>query len=160
MVVLYRIDNRLIHGQVLQGWLPHISGNLIAVVSDEFSKDALRHDLAVGAAPQGVRVAFWTHQEAVRQSVLIGADGEIRALFIFPAPKDLLDYIDAGGAIPKEINIGGMHYALGRLTLGRFQTFSKEDKAALCRLQEIGVKLDARATPWDDPIDLAPMLMG
>ncbi|MBI4370084.1 MAG: PTS sugar transporter subunit IIB [Elusimicrobia bacterium] len=158
MISLYRIDNRLIHAQVLEAWLPHVSANFLAVVNDELVQDEWRRVIMANALPEGVQAGFWGFQEAPAKAKSIDNDRGRRAIIIFSSPIDVIGYIKAGGLRPREINVGGIHYAVGQLSLGRYQTFSSEDRQALMSLCDMGIKLDARATPVDHGFDLLPVI--
>ncbi|MBI4668395.1 MAG: PTS sugar transporter subunit IIB [Elusimicrobia bacterium] len=158
MVVLYRIDNRLIHAQILESWLPFTQAGLLAVVSDEACGDEVRQRLALYTAPEAVKVVFWSIKQAASSVESLDRDEAVRAILIFATPQDVLAYIRAGGAKPAEVNVGGMHYAICRISLGPYRTFTQDDRQALLELHDIGVRLDARPTPNDAPCDLLAML--
>jgi len=158
MVVLYRIDNRLLHGQVLEAWLPATGANCVGIVSDEAAADPIRQRVLTLCVPEGVRTFFWTAAKAPEGLRKIEADASTRALILFPRPHEVNSVIEGGAPVPVQINVGGMHYAMGKLTLGRYVTFSDEDRRELQRLMGRGIGLDARATPHDAPVDLAAAL--
>ncbi|MBI2070210.1 MAG: PTS sugar transporter subunit IIB [Elusimicrobia bacterium] len=157
-VVLYRIDNRLVHAQVLEGWLPAVKANMLAVVNDDFVKDEIRMRIAERAVADHMRVAFWTLDQSPMEAARLDQDESLRAVLVFASPNDVLEFIRLGARPPAEVNIGGMHYAISRLSLGRYRTFSDQDREALARLLELGVRLDARATPTDEPVDLMSVI--
>lgn len=158
MIVLYRIDNRLIHGQVLEGWVPFAQANTIVLVSADYAADEDRQQLLRSAAGPSIELFFMDPAQAAGKAGTMQSNPELRAIFIFAAPHDLLKFLDSGGLKPKEVNVGGMHYAISRLTLGRYQTFSDEDRQALGRLSQMGIRLDGRSTPWDEAVDMASLL--
>lgn len=132
----------------------------MAVVNDDVKKDADRQQLLTLCAPQGVNVYFWSVEEGGREAAKIAQDAQAKAILLFSKPNDVSRMIASGAAKPAEVNVGGMHYAMGRISLGRFVTFSDEDRQELLKLAQSGIKLDARATPHDNPVDLLPVLQG
>lgn len=154
MVVLYRIDNRLIHGQVLEGWLPLVKANMIVVVSDDYASDAARQRVVTLTVPQEVGVVFWTIKQAAHHLAAIEADADKRAMLLFSGPAQVVELLQVSSFALKEVNIGGMHYAMGTFSLGRLMTFTDADRNALKELRRLGVGLDVRATPWDERLDL------
>jgi mannose/fructose/N-acetylgalactosamine-specific phosphotransferase system component IIB len=155
MVVLYRIDNRLLHGQVLEAWLPATGANCMGIVSDETAGDPVRQRVLTLCVPEGVRAYFWGVAEAPEVLRKLEADPSARALILFPRPHEVNAVLEGGAPVPAQVNVGGMHYAIGKLSLGRYVTFSEEDRRELKRLLERGIQLDARATPHDAPVDFA-----
>ncbi len=138
--------------------MPFAQADTVVLVSEEYAKDEARRQLLSGAVGAGVRLVFQNATEAAAGVASLDADPLVRAILIFASPKDMLAFLDAGAAAPREVNVGGIHYAISRLSLGRYQTFSEEDKGALGRLIKMGIRLDARATPWDESVDLGAML--
>ena len=53
-----RIDNRLVHGQVIETWLPHTRAQMIVVVNDELAGNMLRQEIMSLAIPDGVEIVF------------------------------------------------------------------------------------------------------
>ncbi len=158
MILLYRIDDRLLHGQVVEGWLPETGANCVVIVNDELAKDNERQKVVTLAVQEDTRVHFFSLRDAVDGLGRIAVDADARALVIFAGPRDLLGLLDRGLKAPQVVNVGGLHYAVGKLSLGRFMTLSDEDKEALSGLLKHGVHLDARSTPWDEPVDIVSQL--
>ncbi|MBI4064155.1 MAG: PTS sugar transporter subunit IIB [Elusimicrobia bacterium] len=158
MIVLYRIDNRLIHAQVLEAWMPVIQANVVVVANEEMRKDELRRQIATAALAGHAQVYFLSPVEAPAQLEDLSVNPDSKILVIFGSPQDLLAFIRCGGEKPRQINVGGMHYAITKISLGRYRTFSDVDRKALLELHKMGIVLDARATPTDEPVDLLPML--
>lgn len=48
-IVLSRIDDRLIHGQVMTAWVQHVGGNEIVIVDDKVAKDPFLSAVITGA---------------------------------------------------------------------------------------------------------------
>ena len=64
-ILLTRIDNRLIHGQVATQWNSTLGSNLILVANDEVSTNTMRQNLMKMAAPTGVQTRFFSIQKTV-----------------------------------------------------------------------------------------------
>ena len=64
-ILLTRIDNRLIHGQVATQWNSTIGANLILVANDEVSQSTMRQNLMKMAAPAGVATRFFSLQHTI-----------------------------------------------------------------------------------------------
>jgi PTS system mannose-specific IIB component len=154
MIVLYRIDDRLLHGQVVEGWLPQTKANCVVLVNDELAKDLDRQHIVTLALPREITTYFYMKKDAVNPLKKIAFDDTIKALTIMAGPQDLLDLLELGLELPSVVNVGGLHYGLSRVSLGRFVPVEEKDRKALMQLKQMGIQLDGRSTPWDEPVDL------
>lgn len=153
MLTLYRVDDRLVHGQVAEGWVPHLKAEELAVVSDEIAADELRMSIMRFATPEGVDLKVLTVDEAA--AYLPGAAAAARkVLVLLPGLTEALALLDKGIKIPS-LNIGGMHYSAGKnLSIGKAIFLSDTDCAALKTLAAAGVAIEGRGVPSDKPLDL------
>ena len=148
---LARIDNRLVHGQIIESWLPFTGAKTIVVVNDELAADELRQQIMAIAIPLGVEIAFVT-VDAV-QAFLLGKKllgGDV--LLLFANCQDARRVFDAGLAL-SGLNVGNLHYAPGKKQICAHIALSKEDEACLDHLRQKGVRLDFRCVP-SDPSEL------
>lgn len=151
-VALYRIDDRLIHGQVVEAWVPYLKTNEIVVVSDEISSDEVRRTIMRFSTPEGVALKILGVTEAF--GYLNGAPIAMNALVLFPGLKEAVDMVSRGLKI-RSLNIGGMHYSAGKkVSIGKALFLSDEDCGYLKSLSGSGVELDGRGVPTDKPLNL------
>jgi mannose/fructose/N-acetylgalactosamine-specific phosphotransferase system component IIB len=153
MIILYRVDDRLVHGQVVEGWVPLLHVEEMAVVSDEISGDEMRRVIMRFATPEGVDLKILTVDEAA--AYLPGAEkSDRKVLLLLPGLAEALTLSQLGLKIPT-LNIGGMHYSAGKnLSIGKAIFLSDEDCAALKELSAAGIKIEGRGVPSDAPVDL------
>lgn len=143
-ILLTRIDNRLIHGQVATQWNSTIGANLILVANDEVSTNTMRQNLMKMAAPTGVATRFFSIQHTIE---IIGKASPKQKIFIIcENPEDVLALVKGGVPI-KKVNIGNMHMAEGKRQVATSVAVSDEDVAAFRELQERGVELEIRRVP-------------
>ena len=143
-ILLTRIDNRLIHGQVATQWNSTIGANLILVANDEVSTNTMRQNLMKMAAPTGVATSFFSLQHTIE---IIGKASPKQKIFIIcENPEDVLALVKGGVPI-KKVNIGNMHMAEGKRQVATSVAVSDEDVAAFKELQERGVELEIRRVP-------------
>ena len=143
-ILLTRIDNRLIHGQVATLWNSTIGANLILVANDEVSTNTMRQNLMKMAAPTGVATRFFSLQHTIE---IIGKASPKQKIFIIcENPEDVLTLVKGGVPI-KKVNIGNMHMAEGKRQVATSVAVSDEDVAAFRELQERGVELEIRRVP-------------
>ncbi|MDA8242714.1 MAG: PTS sugar transporter subunit IIB [Elusimicrobia bacterium] len=153
MIILYRVDDRLVHGQVVEGWVPHLRAEELAVVSDEIAGDEMRRTIMRFATPEGVDLKIMTVDEAA--AYLPGAERSARkVLLLLPGLAEAIALAGRGIKIPS-LNIGGMHYSAGKnLSIGKAIFLNDQDCAALRTLSAAGIKIEGRGVPSDTPLDL------
>src|SRR4029077_4719792 len=109
---LVRVDDRLIHGQVVAVWLRSVGADRILVIDDKSARDAFLKDVMVLAAPQGVPVEVLTVDEGTRRATEIASTNE-RAFVLVKSPVTALQLRKAG--VPFDVlNVGGMGHSAGR----------------------------------------------
>lgn len=155
-VELFRIDDRLVHGQVVEAWIPHVKAEAVVVVSEAAAGDETQKALMALALPDAISLRVLSPGEAAAH--LLSPDcAKKRTLVLVPSPHEVLALVEAGVAV-KTVNVGGLHYSAGRIQLGRVIFISDEDRATLRELARRGVVLEGRAVPSDKKLDLAGLL--
>ena len=157
-VTLLRVDDRLIHGQVVEGWVPYLKVDLVIVVSDAAACDEIQTALMKMALPSSVGLLVLPVVEAAAalKSSQIAARS---ALVLVPGPAEALALIEQGVVVDR-INVGGLHYTVGKVQLGRALFLDEKDRLALRALAAKGVRLEGRALPADAEEDLTAALEG
>jgi len=146
-----RIDNRLVHGQIIESWLPFTDARAIVVANDELAADELRQQIMSIAIPLGVDISFVNVaavQEHLNGKKLVGKD----VLVLFASCPDARRAFESGLGFNK-LNLGNLHYGPGKKQVCQHIALSKEDEGCLSFLQGQGVILDYRCIP-SDPVDL------
>ena len=153
MVILYRVDDRLVHGQVVEGWVPHLQADVLAVVSDEIAGDEMRRTIMRFATPEDVDLKVMTVAEAA--AWLPGAQkSEHKVLVLLPGLAEALQ-LSRDGLPIKSLNIGGMHYSAGKnFSIGKAIFLNDDDCSALKALSAAGITIEGRGVPSDTPLDL------
>jgi PTS system mannose-specific IIB component len=153
-LALVRVDNRLVHGQVLEAWLPAIDANGILVADDEAARNSLvRSAMALAIPP---RVAFQVLRVAeAAERLKPGGQGP-------PAPRTLLllrDVRDAvalgsGGVPLGRLNLGNVHFRSGRKQVSGSVYLDADELQQLEGLAKQGAQVEARAVPAEAPVPL------
>jgi len=150
--VLFRVDDRLIHGQVVEAWVPYLKADEIVVVSDEIASDELRRTIMRFSTPEGVELRILTVPESF--AYLSGGSARGNTLVLLPGLKEAVELITRGLPM-RSLNIGGMHYSAGKnFSIGKAIFLSDEDRLHLRSISAAGVQLEGRGVPTDRPIDL------
>src|SRR5205814_864876 len=114
-VVLLRIDDRLVHGQVVEGWLKAIRATHIVVASDTVAADETQKALYLLAVPQGIRLSCLSLEDAAAAWDSDAWKKE-RVMVLVTSPQDVVILLQKGAAI-ESVNVGGLHYREGRVQI-------------------------------------------
>jgi len=144
-----RVDNRLIHGQVVEAWVPYIGAHNILVGNDDLAQDELQQEIMSLAIPRAVESAFLTIDELPGDPRLSVA-GRENTLLLFSTCLDVRRAVEKGLRLPV-LNVGNLHYSTGKRQLSPSVSLGPEDEACLHFLLEQGVELDFRCVP-NDPV--------
>lgn len=147
-MVWVRIDNRLIHGQIIETWLPFTGAKRLVVADDALAEDSLRQEIMSLAIPDDVDLTF-SRVDSVPRVVGNAAAGQMPgALVLFSSCQDARRGFQAGLHF-ETLNIGNLHYAPGKRQLCAHVALSSEDESCLDYFSGQGVALDFRCVPGD-----------
>lgn len=155
-VVLARIDDRLIHGQVATGWAKETKCQRIIVCNDDVAKDNIRKTLLVQVAPPGVKASVVGIEKAIRVYKNPKYDG-VRVLYLFTNPTDVLRMVESGVDI-KSVNIGGISFKEGKRQINTAISVDDKDIESFKKLHEKGIELEVRKISSDTKIDLMTLI--
>ena len=150
-IVLTRIDNRLIHGQVATQWAGSVGANLLLVANDAVAGNSLRQGLMDMAAPSYAQTRYWTLDKTI--STIHKASPKQHIFLICEPPEDVLKLVEGGVPI-KKVNIGNMHMAEGKRQVATSVAVNDEDVAAFRKLRDLGVELEIRRVPQEKAEDV------
>ncbi len=147
-IKVVRIDDRLIHGQIVQGWLKTVQVDKILVVSDEVAADEMQQILMSMAVPSSVKLIIRNVKEAA-YDLSNGVYDNDKLMILFSNPQDIVR-ISNDGIKFQSVNVGGMHYSHGKKQLLTNLSVDKNDVESFLKLLSFGVELEARALPQDE----------
>lgn len=142
--ILHRVDDRLIHGQVVVAWGMRLRPARIVIADDASAANDWERELLESAAPD-IQVRVLTVAEAAASAAWAAAATGGAFLLV----RDLataLALVEAGASIPG-FNLGGIHYAPGRTKVNEYLYLDATDRAAARALLTRGVALDAQDVP-------------
>jgi mannose/fructose/N-acetylgalactosamine-specific phosphotransferase system component IIB len=146
-LVLVRIDSRLVHGQVVEGWVPHVKANCLLVVNDDLAANPFLRSVMELAGTPSLRIVFCTLDEVAQAAAEIAGRGE-KAILLCSTPADAAR-IYAKGVHFTDLNIGNLHFGTGRVEITPSVFFAPEDYEAVEALQRQGVAVEVRGTPFE-----------
>ena len=142
-----RVDNRLIHGQIVENWLPYLNAGHILVANDQLAHDELQQEIIGLAVPKGVRLLFSTVGKVLETLNANWWQGDGRSfLVMFDCCSDARKALQSGLQV-KTLNIGNIHYGQGKQQICDHIALSREDIECLRFFEEKGVHLDFRCLP-------------
>lgn len=155
-LVLFRIDDRLIHGQVSIGWAGPLKPDVLLVVDDEAAGDAFEGDLICSACPDS------THAEVLRvadaPAALAGGRFADQRVFLLVRSTATARRLVEGGLPAPVINVGGLHHHPGSRGYLPYVFLDDAEVGDLKWLAAHGSRLSAQDLPGNKAIDLTPLL--
>lgn len=147
MICFCRIDDRLIHGQVVTTWVNVKNIEQIIVVNDKVAGDKIQKNILNMAAPQGIKVhTFGVEKFAdVYQTTPI----KKRTMLLFTSSLDVEQVVKLGVKI-EELNIGGMRFQEGRRQLTKALSVTPQEEQAFRNLLAQGVRITIQMVPNDE----------
>lgn len=155
-IVLARVDDRLIHGQVATNWIKVTAPQIVVVVDDKLPDDPLQVQILRLAAPPGVKVYVQT-PEKIGGKLLSGALDSYRVMLIFAGLEAPLKLLEMGVPIPS-VNIGGMRFREGREQLSKTISMTPQERQMGKKIIAMGVELEHRLLNSDSKMDVGPLL--
>ena len=156
-IVLARIDDRLIHGQVMTAWVQHTGGNEIVIADDKVAKDPFLCAVITGAVPKHLKAQAMTLKDAAAY-LKEKEDGQERKFIILTkGPDAYLELIQSGVNI-QEINLGGMGSRQGRTKLYKNISAGQDERDMFQELTEKNVHIYIQVVPNTEKVELNKVL--
>lgn len=152
-IVLCRVDQRLIHGQVLTQWLKYVGANLILVANDEISNDSLRQNLMNVAVPSGVQTRYFNLQKTI--DIIHKAADHQKILLLVQTIEDAHTLILNGVPI-ETLNIGNIHLEQDRVSLNDYVALNTREHTLLSNLIQKDVEVYLQRVPSEPKIQFKP----
>jgi len=149
---LCRIDDRLIHGQVVLGWARALGVADIVLVDDAVAASAWEQDLYRMAVPPEMQVEFVSTEQA-RQKLPAWRQGALDVLLL-TGDIETMARLLAGVPQPPAVNLGGIHHRAGRTERLPYIYLSDQELAALRELEASGVRVSAEDVPGAGAVGL------
>lgn len=150
-IVLARVDNRLLHGQILSAWVPALRADAIVVLDDEAASNALLQSAMELALPPDVTLRVVPVGDA--RSVLGSLPPASRALVLLRDVADAVRALEAGASLGP-LNLGNVHFSPGRAMVSQAVYLSPAEVEALSELEERGTPVELKTLPRESPLPL------
>ncbi len=156
-LVLARVDDRLIHGQVVVGWVRALEANVIVVADDVVAADPMQKMILPLAVPPQIQVEILPVHEAARR-LKAGEFEAQRVVLLFSSLTSALVFVKAGGHL-SDLNVGGLRQSPGRLPISVSVAVGPEDVTCVRALDALGVVIELRMLPADEPLPLLEQIL-
>lgn len=155
-IVLARVDDRLIHGQVVTGWVRALGVNSIVIVNDKVAVDKTQQMILAMFAPPGIKVTGVKIDDAVK-AYSAGDYEKPNVMMLFTNPSDVVRLIEGGVALT-HLNVGGMQFKQGKKQISRTVSVDAQDSEAFTKLLSRGVQVEIRMFMSDTKQDVGSLL--
>ena len=145
--IFIRIDDRLLHGQVVVSWIPYLKAKDVVIADDEYANDEFMRELIKNSGPEGVNVYIKTIDEAAD---FLKLDNENTVLVLLKTIEGLKELVKKVKI--KSINIGGMGAAKGRKRYYNSIHLSDHELNILKDMANDNIDVEVRILPKDKPI--------
>ena len=157
-IVLYRIDDRLIHGQVVGGWGQPLDVGFIALVDDAVAESDWEQELYRMGVPPEMEVVFASVEDAAQRHDGWAADA--RPGILLTGDIDTMMRLAERVPALRTVNLGGIHHRAGRTQRLRYVFLTPAEEQSLLALQRRGVHVTAQDVPAARPLSLDALLAG
>jgi len=153
VILLVRVDNRLIHGQILETWVPRLDAREVLVADDEAARSPLARAALALCVPAELPVRI-EPVAAVRWGE-VAASGTPTLVIL----RDVEGLVRAQGggltsSMTPRVNLGNIHFAPDRRSITASVFLSRSELDALRALEKAGFRIEARPIPTEPPLGL------
>ena len=156
-ILLFRVDERLIHGQVVIGWGSQLHPDRYVVVDDDIAGSEWEQDLYRLTVIDGAEVLFLTVERA-RQQVLEWMSSDERTVLLTRDLDSMLRLARSRLLEGKSVNLGGIHHGKGRKKVRSYLYLDDADRGCVRALEEEGTHVVGRDLPGSLKVGLADLL--
>jgi len=156
MILLTRVDHRLLHGQVAFSWTQNLGADCILIANDDVPQNEVRKTTIKLAKPQGVKLVI----KNIEDSIAALKSGVTDKYKLFIVVESIDDAYKLATAYPeiKQINLGGVKAKEGTKNIGKAVNVAPEEETLLKELNGQGVKIEIRQVPSDKKVDITEVL--
>lgn len=155
-IIISRVDDRLIHGQVATSWIRGNNVNVVVVVDDKIASDGTQVSILKLSAPAGIKV----YAQSVNKFVEVynkGILNDYRVMLVFENVYAPLELIKKGVPL-HSLNIGGMRFKEGRRQVSKALSVSLEEEKVIREISAYGVEVEHRQLATDTKVDVLTLL--
>jgi len=156
-IILHRVDERLIHGQVVVGWGAQLRPDRYLVVDELLAASQWEQELYTLGVPEEATVEFVTVEEG-RIRLPDWRNSDLRSILLTRDLTTMLDLARDGLLDNEKVNLGGLHMRKGREEVLPYLFLDPDDKAILQEMATEGVTISAQDLPGSPKVQLENLL--
>ena len=146
VINFFRVDHRLLHGQVAQAWYGATGANCILIANDEVAGDQLRKNIMKLAKPAGAKLVIQSIEKSAT-SINSGVTDKYKVFIVVASIHDAYRLMKKARIDIKELNLGGTSPSTEAESLSAAVSVTAEDKKELRELQNDGLKIFIQQVP-------------
>ncbi len=147
---IVRLDDRLVHGQLINNWCTYENITEIIVINKEVAGNDIRKTFIELSVPEDVKIIFCDTLKALE---IYEEECEYEeVIMVFGNPFEILEFIEAGGKI-RILNIGGMSFKKDKKKIDTNLYLDDEELEALNKIANFNVEIEIRILPTDKKTD-------
>ncbi|GCF94108.1 PTS sugar transporter [Enterococcus florum] len=156
MILLTRVDHRLLHGQVAFSWTQTIGADCILIANNDVPTNEIRKTTIKLAKPQGVKLVI----KNIEDSIAALKSGVTDKYKLFIVVESIADAYKLAEAYPeiKRINLGGIKAKEGSRSIGKSVNVVPEEEELLKQLVEKGIEIDIQQVPSEKKVKVTEVL--
>jgi len=158
-IALYRIDDRLIHGQVVVGWGQPLDLGFIVLIDDVVAESDWEQELYRMGVPPSMEVYFASTAEGARQIDRYTSDRR-NGMILTGTVETMLALARTASQPITAVNVGGIHHREDRTQKLRYVFLNRSEEQGLRELAELGVVVSAQDVPSATSHSLDELLRG
>jgi mannose/fructose/N-acetylgalactosamine-specific phosphotransferase system component IIB len=156
-IVLFRVDERLIHGQVVVGWGGPLQFDRMIVVDDDLAESSWEQELYALGVPDEMEASFVGVEEA-RRSLEGWRSDPARVSILVRNISTLRRLAEDGALRGQTVNLGGIHHGAGRRRVLPYLFLGPEEEQELKRIEASGATIAAQDLPGSRSVALDQLL--
>ena len=154
-LVLARVDDRLVHGQVVLAWGQNMSVDRLLVADDEVAANPWEREL-MGTAAEDMQVDVVLLQDL--PAYLVQEEARSGSTILLMRSLEAARLVVESGVTLSELNLGGLHFSPGKERFLDYLYLDEGDRSILRALLDRGVRIQAQDVPTSKPIDARELL--
>ena len=152
MLKIVRLDDRLVHGQIINNWCTSEDITEIMVVNADVYENEMRKTIISMSVPDNINIIFCNVEEALE--VFEEECKYENLMMVFENPFEIYDFIEKCGKI-KRVNIGGMSFKNGKKRIATAVYVNDSELEVLRKIEKKNVELEIRLLPTDRSINFS-----
>lgn len=156
MILLTRVDHRLLHGQVAFSWTQTIGADCILIANNDVPTNEIRKTTIKLAKPQGVKLVIKNIEDAIA-ALKSGVTDKYKLFIVVESIADAYKLAEAYPEI-KRINLGGIKAKEGSRSIGKSVNVVPEEEELLKQLVEKGIEIDIQQVPSEKKVKVTEVL--